>query len=330
MDDMTRTIWIVFLFGSFIFFSIMLIINGHELGNSWPTIVSIVFSGYFLYTGIGGFLRFQKIKNLLPTNIGLVQPGQNLICISGKTKYLDKPLLSPISKEKCIWWRVEAQASIGTKSYYFFSSDSSELFNVYDDTGEITIDYRENEPVAFKYLHPSAERSAKHIYRGNIKEKTQQGGITEAVNKFFKEGKSRPLAPESLEFINNLDEKTRQTFIDYGRQYEEIRIYEYYVVEGEPAFAAGEIDLGTKTLKIGNSGILNIGDKTKEEAITETFGDIIDVTLIPILVPALLVIFFALSLLKIDVWYIPLLAVPAIIIIYFGIIVFRPSSPSTH
>jgi hypothetical protein len=92
------------------------------------------------YHGLTSYLLMQKIRNTPTSKVRSAAVG--LVELFGKAKCKDD-MPSPISKEKCVFWRLNAQyyqpgKHGGWRNIY--NKDSSMQFYLEDETGEMLID----------------------------------------------------------------------------------------------------------------------------------------------------------------------------------------------
>jgi hypothetical protein len=208
-----------------------------------------------IYSGVKKHLFVQKINNL-PTSkaegaaIGLVE-------LCGKARCHD-PTVSPLSKADCAYWRIHAEYyRPGRRGGWMemFFRDSSKPFYLEDETGKMLVD-----PTGADIDIPRDK-----FCEGYISGRGELGmGHT-------------PMPAEALEFINGLDIGGKAIFM--SRQYENVRISEYHIAEGDPLFVLGsaEPQAGAATgirdiiVKKGRDKLLYISD-TGERKVVQKFS----------------------------------------------------------
>jgi len=111
----------------------------------WPifiivTLCLICGGMWLIIYGIRKYLVWQAVRNLPTSKVRSAAIG--LVELSGSARY-DKPLISPISKKECAYWKVDIR-TISDKGNAntapFFKEESSDPFYVEDDTGRMRID----------------------------------------------------------------------------------------------------------------------------------------------------------------------------------------------
>ncbi len=109
----------------------------------WPVflVMGLVLIGagaWLIIYGIRKYLVWQAVKNLPTSKVRSAAIG--LVELSGSARY-DKPLISPISKKGCAYWKVSV-GRVGDKgnNLEFYKDESAAPFYVEDDTGRMLID----------------------------------------------------------------------------------------------------------------------------------------------------------------------------------------------
>jgi len=92
-----------------------------------------------LKLGLDNFLLRQRVLNTPTSKVRSAAVG--LVELSGKVKS-DNPLVSPVSKEKCVFWSVTGQFRKSGHSGWrtVYAKSSIQPFYLEDDTGKILVD----------------------------------------------------------------------------------------------------------------------------------------------------------------------------------------------
>ncbi|MFH1520012.1 MAG: GIDE domain-containing protein [Candidatus Micrarchaeota archaeon] len=170
-----------------------------------------------IYGGVQRFLLQQKIKNTPTSKVRSVAVG--LVEIFGKAKCLEE-MFSPISKVKCIYWRLNCEYYKSGKHggwRTFYSPSSSKMFYLDDDTGKMLIN-----PTGAEIDIPSDFTSKGHVN-----------------DKGFLGMKRKTLDPKVLEYLN-ADPTILTIFMRYA--YTELRITESFIAEGDPLYVLGSAE----------------------------------------------------------------------------------------
>lgn len=188
-------------------------------GNGFIVVIVLFFAGLLsIYDGMKKYLLAQKIRNA-PTSsveaaaVGLVELKGHAMC--------SEPMLSPVAKEKCAYWRVVGQYYQSGKHggwKQIYKADSGTRFCLEDPTGRMLVD-----PAGAEIDIPHD-----HLYEGYISGK----GVFGMQHTQMDQG--------AVDFVNGLDEKGKSAFM--GHQHENVRVYEYYIAEGDDIYVLGNAE----------------------------------------------------------------------------------------
>ncbi|MFH0737016.1 MAG: GIDE domain-containing protein [Candidatus Micrarchaeota archaeon] len=183
-------------------------------------------AGIFFIMGIalllGGVQRYQLYQKISNTPTSKVRSAAvGLVELFGKAR-MDNDMDSPISKTKCVYWRVHGeyyhQAGKHSGWRTIFNKASSIPFYLEDETGKMLVDPKDGEVEI-----PSDYRCEGHISEMNIL------GMT--FNKKMDE--------KALAFINN-DPAAKSAFM--GHSGSKLRITEHFIAEGDPLYVFGNAE----------------------------------------------------------------------------------------
>jgi hypothetical protein len=172
-----------------------------------------------LIGGVQRYLLYQKISNTPTSKVRSAAVG--LVELFGKAK-MDKDMDSPISKAKCIYWRVlgeyyyQARKSSGWRTIY--NKASSIPFYLEDDTGKMLVDPKDGEIDI-----PQDFRSEGHLSDMKIL------GMT--FNKKLEE--------KALAYINS-EPSAKSAFNSHSGS--RLRITEFFIAEGDPLYVLGNAE----------------------------------------------------------------------------------------
>lgn len=169
-----------------------------------------------IYYGTQRYLLMQKIKNLPTSKVRSAAVG--LVELAGKAKCKDA-MASPISKAKCIYWRVKGE-------YYYqhrknsgwrdcYNKHSSMQFYLEDDTGKMLIEPKDGEVDI-----PSDLSST-----GHLTDKALFGLLSQ-----------KQLDQKVLAYMNADSEFGNALRAHSGTN---LRVTEYYIAEGDPLYVLG-------------------------------------------------------------------------------------------
>jgi len=174
----------------------------------------LIFGLLMIYGGVTRYLLYQKISNTPTSKVRAAAVG--LVELFGKAKCKDE-LSSPISKAKCIFWRITGEyyksgKGGGWKSLY--KKESANQFYLEDDTGKMLV-----EPRGAEIDIPVDLQSTGHL--------TDKGFLGVLSQKKLDD---RVLA--------HIDADAEFGKIMRGRA-AELRVTEYYIAEGDPLYVLG-------------------------------------------------------------------------------------------
>lgn len=113
-------------------------------GNSDPLILAIIglpIGGVFLYSGFQEWNKFKKVADIQTSKVRSMAAG--LVELNGKVAAIKK-LVSPITRQDCVYYRVEHQIYVRGKrggSWVTTSVDTqTENFYLQDETGKVEVD----------------------------------------------------------------------------------------------------------------------------------------------------------------------------------------------
>lgn len=162
---------------------------------------------WYLYKGVKKYILLKKIENTATSKVHAVALGLVELCGHARCK---PKMKSPIGKQPCVYWKLVAQYYQSGKHggwREIYKKNSSEIFYLYDETGEILVDPN------------GAEINIKHDY-------LHKGYIS---GKGFWGMKHTKMPSYAIEYINSLNEKDKKKFIRHSK--ENVRIYEYFIRE---------------------------------------------------------------------------------------------------
>ncbi|MBU0532158.1 E3 ubiquitin ligase family protein [Candidatus Micrarchaeota archaeon] len=167
----------------------------------------------FLYDGLQRYLRVQKINNTPTSKVRSAAIG--LVELYGKTK---GELNSPISKNKCGYWKLVAQWYKSGKHggwRNFYTKSSTEPFYLEDETGKILVDP----------TNAVVEIPHDNLFQGYISGKGMFGMPHKLID------------AQILNFVNNADDNIKSKFMRYKDR--DVRIYEYFIAEEDSVYVLG-------------------------------------------------------------------------------------------
>jgi hypothetical protein len=168
-----------------------------------------------LYSGVQKYLLLQKITNTPTSKVRSAAVG--LVELHGKAICKD-PTHSPITKQKCAWWRLNAEYYQSGKHggwRTIMNAVSGVPFYLEDDTGKILV----------KPLGAQIDIPMDHAFTGYI---TEVG--------FF--GISHKKLPQPvLDYIESSPPEIKKKFMAHNHQ--NIRVHEYFIAEGDPLYVLG-------------------------------------------------------------------------------------------
>ncbi|MFH0737017.1 MAG: hypothetical protein V1827_06595 [Candidatus Micrarchaeota archaeon] len=198
-----------------------------------------------LVHGVLKYLLYQRICNTPTSKVRSAAIG--LVELSGKAR-ADNPLESPISKARCVYWRVSAAYWKGKNKYgSIFTKTSADPFYLEDDTGRMRV-----EPSGGDTMLPPD-----NVFQGRIS-KTNLLGFT----------LDDRLDERALAYIES-DPETRKAI--YKHEGKTFRFIETYISEGDPIYVLGraetreeedsELPHENLVIRKGPEKILVFGDK---------------------------------------------------------------------
>jgi hypothetical protein len=196
-----------------------------------------------VYGGAQTYLLVQKIKNTPTSKVEGAAVGMTEL--SGTARCHD-PDPSPLSKVNSAYWKVVGAYfhSAGKNSHWvqIFTRESGRRFYLKDDTGEMLVDSTGGT------LDIPVDKTCEGYISG-------RGEFGMAHTQ---------LGPEAMDFINGLDPVAKGTFM--AHQYENVRIMESYIADGDPLFVLGSAEPQEgKSSSVGYENLIlkkGIADKT--------------------------------------------------------------------
>jgi hypothetical protein len=211
-----------------------------------------------IYGGATRHLLLQKIKNIPTSKVRSAAIG--LIEIFGKAK-CSEPMESPISKAKCIYWRLKCEyyRRSGKNSHWsdFYNASSSNMFNLEDDTGMMLIDPKDGE----------IDIPSDFVSKGHLSGAGFLGMPQQALDK------------KVLDYLA-ANPDINQKFQSHRNT--DLRVTESYIAEGDPLYVLGTAetkpDSNSKIahenliVKKGkNDNLLYISDSNEKKALDKIF-----------------------------------------------------------
>ncbi|MEK6982281.1 MAG: GIDE domain-containing protein [Candidatus Micrarchaeota archaeon] len=248
--------------------ALILLISGFLIGIS------------FIINSLLNYRLLQKIKNTPTSKVEAVAMG--LSEVYGESKMFNQ-VLSPIAKQKCVYWEINAQYYKSGKYggwKEFYTSKSTDKFYIKDETGKILID-----PTGSQIEIPEDK-----VYKGYISGK----GVFGVSHK--------KIESSVLEYIETLKEKDKKSFMDH--QNLEVMIYEYFIAENEMIYVLGtatpyeSVENSIIIKKEKPDNILYIMDKHETE-ITQEMGSGVKTSLVIGLIISTICLFLLLTMFKI-------------------------------
>ena len=185
-------------------------------GDSCECPIILLVGGIVLfYGGLQSYILMQKIKNTPTSKVRSAAVG--LVELSGKAR-CKEDMPSPISKEKCVFWRLNAQyyqpgKHGGWRNIY--NKDSSMQFYLEDETGKILID-----PKGGDIQIPQDFSST-----GRLSDKGFLGIVSQ-----------KQIDPKVIDYITENPEFAKQMNNHKGY---ELKVIESYIADGDPLYALG-------------------------------------------------------------------------------------------
>ncbi|MEW6748773.1 MAG: hypothetical protein AB1295_03640 [Candidatus Micrarchaeota archaeon] len=181
--------------------------------------IFLLFGLALLAGGVQRYLLYQKVSNTPTSKVRSAAVG--LVELSGKAR-MEKDMESPISKGKCVFWKVTGEYYYQSKNSSgwreFFRRVSGVPFYLEDGTGRMFID-----PKGAEVDIPSDFR-----WEGHMKE-FKLLGFT--LNKRMDE--------QVLAYVDG-DPSVKSAFRGYsGRR---LRVTEYFIGEGDPLYVLGNAE----------------------------------------------------------------------------------------
>jgi len=172
--------------------------------------LSLTYAGYTKYKLV------EKIKNTPTSKVRSAAAG--LVELFGKAKCQEK-LISPITKSTCTYWKVDAQYYYQTKNSSgwrtFYSDLSGKQFFLEDDTGKMLIDTKSAQVSIPPDFH----------FQGHLSDKAFFGLI--------------PQQQLDAKVLAYLEENPNAEAAFKGQGGRLIRVYEYYIAEGNAVYVLG-------------------------------------------------------------------------------------------
>jgi hypothetical protein len=180
-------------------------------------LVAGFFGGLWLaYSGTKQFLLLQKIENTPTSKVDAAAVG--LVELYGKA-LCDGEMVSPISGERCAYWRIKADYYRSGKHggwREIFKRDSTSRFRVEDETGSMLVDPK----------GATVEIPLDHRYQGYISGKGFFGVEHEKLD------------ARALKFIDSLDERGKRSFMNHDK--EDVRIFEHFIADEDLVYVLGD------------------------------------------------------------------------------------------
>jgi len=187
------------------------------MSNCTAYVIGGFFGGlWFMYTGLKKYLLLQKIRNTPTSKVHSAAVG--LVELYGAAKRT-KNLVSPISREKCAYWRIIAEwYKSGKRGGWrkFYDEASTNVFYLKDDTGKILVD-----PAGANVDIPRDKK-----YSGYVSGK----GIFGMKHKLMEK--------KVLEFINRSKPAVQGKFMAHRKV--KVRIHEHYIAEDDKVYVMGD------------------------------------------------------------------------------------------
>jgi hypothetical protein len=172
-----------------------------------------------IYDGVRKYLLIQKIKDTPTSKVDAAAVG--LVELAGKAE-CHIPIASPITKNRCAYWRVLAQyfqpGKGGGRWVEFFRASSGSLFYLQDDTGKMLVDPN----------NAQVEIPSDNLFQGCISGTGEFGMAHTQMEK------------RVLDYIDSLDDKGKKAYMKF--QHEDVRVYEYFIAEGDTLFVLGSAE----------------------------------------------------------------------------------------
>lgn len=209
----------------------------------------------FIYTAVSKYFLMQKIKNTPTSKVRSAALG--LVELYGKAKYKE-PITSPITKTKCVFWRLVAEyyqsGKHGGRWCVFYKKDASSEFYLEDDTGRILVSPKN----AIVEIPPD------NVYTGHLSDRG-----------FFGLLPQQQLDKKVLEFLDEHPEAKLQFRIHSNSL---LRVSEYYINEDDRVYVLGTAEVRTEAgagpanenliICMGRDNVMYISDQ-EEKHITE-------------------------------------------------------------
>jgi hypothetical protein len=179
----------------------------------------LIFAIGLTYNGAKQYLFLEKIRNTPTSKVRSAAAG--LVELFGKAIQKEK-LVSPITKDKCVYWKVIAEYYYQTKNSSgwrkFFNEESTERFYLEDDTGKMLI-----EPKDAKIEIPYD-----FSFEGHLKDRTFFGLIPQ-----------KQLDKQVLDYLgeNTLAKEAFQRMSN-----RRCRLREYYIAKNDNVYVLGNAE----------------------------------------------------------------------------------------
>ncbi len=211
-------------------------LGGSIAHNDNPFCGGIILFGIgiiLMYGGVQKYLLLQKISNTPTSKVRSAAVG--LVELFGKAICKDE-LASPISKQKCVYWRLEAEYYQSGKHggwRTIASLSSSSPFYLEDETGRMLI-RPAGRPLEID-TGSGKERIEPVLATIEIPADKEFQGYISGKGMFGVEHTKLP--QPVLDFIENSSPAIKKNFSYH--QNEDVRIREYYIAEGDPLYVLG-------------------------------------------------------------------------------------------
>lgn len=216
----------------------------------------------YMGNGVGKYLLRQRIMNTPTSKVHAVAIG--LTEVFGKAKCKEE-LISPISKQKCVYYKIVAQYYDERVAEYYFGNKSGGWQTIYTDEEKRQF-YAEDEmgKIEIDLTQADMDVTPKIKYEGALE-----------YDKLLGEAKGQ-IDEKVLRFVDELPPSQKRKFIACKNN--NMRISEYYIAKNERVYVLGTamprpnvkstVGIENLILKFGRDGVLYISD-THERKIVE-------------------------------------------------------------
>jgi len=195
----------------------------------------VIFFGlgiWAVYSGCREYLLLQKVKNTPTSKVSSTAIG--FVELTGRAA-IENPLRSPVSKNRCVYWRVtgeyyESGRHGGWRDLY--SDESMTHFHIRDDTGDMDVD-PQGATIEIE------------------KDRSWEGFIRENRGFFITESGGPMLEDPAKSYISSLKNPYSEKKFERHSD-EKIRITEFFIAENDLLYV-----LGSATPREGVTGPVN-------------------------------------------------------------------------